>query len=293
MPVPINHTCNEIIERQLDIRARALESITNGDVLILISALARLVDDRIQEAIEGRPRKHSKLVVVLETPGGYNNVVERIAHTFRQHYKRVDFVVPNYAMSAGTVLVMSGNAIYMNYYAQLGPIDPQLAREDGRFTPALGYLIQYDRLVEKAQLGTMTQAELAYFIQNFDPADLYNYEQERELGKALVRDWLLKYKLAQWKRTRTRNRKVTRAMRRRCAEKAASVLSEPEEWHSHGRRIPIAAIRRKLKLQVINFGIKKKLNGGIMGYYRLMTDYIRRRGHTGALHIVGHYEGIY
>lgn len=51
-------------------------------------------------------------------------------------------------MSAGTVLVMSGNKIYMNYFSVLGPIDPQIERPGGTMVPGLGYLIKYDRLIE-------------------------------------------------------------------------------------------------------------------------------------------------
>ncbi len=43
----------------------------------------------------------------------------------RKHYKEVSFIVPSHAYSAGTVLVLSGDKIYMDYYSVLGPIDPQ------------------------------------------------------------------------------------------------------------------------------------------------------------------------
>jgi len=51
---------------------------------------------------------------VLTTGGGSIEVVQRIVDVFRQHYTLVDFIVPNYAYSAGTVLAMSGDAIYMD-----------------------------------------------------------------------------------------------------------------------------------------------------------------------------------
>ena len=62
--------------------------------------------------------------------------IQRIAETLRHHYDRVEFIVPNYAMSAGTVLVMSGDAIHMDYFSVLGPIDPQVRDETGRQLPA-------------------------------------------------------------------------------------------------------------------------------------------------------------
>jgi ClpP class serine protease len=95
-------------------------------------------------------------------------------------------------MSAGTVLVMSGDTIHMDYASTLGPIDPQVRNRAEQWVPALGYLEQYDRLVEKSKAGTLTTAELTYLLQNFDPAELYQYEQERELSIALLEEWLVR-----------------------------------------------------------------------------------------------------
>ena len=44
-------------------------------------------------------------------------------------------------MSAGTILCMSGDKIFMDYASILGPIDPQVPTPDtGDYVPALGYL---------------------------------------------------------------------------------------------------------------------------------------------------------
>jgi ClpP class serine protease len=71
-----------------------------------------------------QPPLRKKLAVLLTTGGGVVEVLPRIVDTFRRHYDVVDFIVPNYAFSAGTVLVMSGDAIHMDSYSRLGPIDP-------------------------------------------------------------------------------------------------------------------------------------------------------------------------
>src|SRR2546425_1668978 len=119
--------------------------------------------------------------------------------------------VPNQAMSAGTVLVMSGDEIWMNYFSTLGPIDPQVERRDGRegLIPALGYLAKYRELVEKSRNGTLTSAEAAFFVQNFDAAELFSYEQAKKLSVELLKAWLVKYKFKNWKRTQTHRRIVT------------------------------------------------------------------------------------
>jgi hypothetical protein len=217
-------------------------------------------------------------MVVLETNGGYVDVAERIARILRHHYKRVDFVVPGFAMSAGTVLVMSGDAIYMDYASILGPIDPQVYK-DGRFVPALGYLKQYDRLIEKAHQGGLSTAETTYLVNNFDPAELYRYEQEEELSIALLEEWLAKYKFKAWKTTETRKLKVTPTMRKERAREIAKKLNEAERWHSHGRGIPMAVLRKDLNLLIDDFGEDDAFARPIHDYYRLLKDYMNKLAH--------------
>ena len=116
--------------------------------------------------------------MIVETEGGYIEVADRIVDAIRHYYGEVEFFIPNYAMSAGTVLVMSGDAIHMDYYSVLGPIDPQVRRPgSGRMVPALGYLVQYKRLLEKSSKQPLSTAELTILVECFDQAELYHYEQ--------------------------------------------------------------------------------------------------------------------
>jgi len=52
----------------------------------------------------------------------------RIVIAFRHFYPDLWFIIPNFAMSAGTVLTMAGDRIFMDYYSTLGPINPQVAK---------------------------------------------------------------------------------------------------------------------------------------------------------------------
>lgn len=138
---PTERDSNRIIEGQLDERAAMLEDAADADVLSYLGPMFPPGDDVVKDVVEARLKRRRQLMVLLETGGGLITVAERIARIFRHHYRRVDFVVPTYAMSAGTVLVMSGDAISMDYASTLGPIDPQV-RSRTRYVPALGYLEQ-------------------------------------------------------------------------------------------------------------------------------------------------------
>ena len=142
--VPIDPS-SDIIERELDTHITAIEKKVDGDVLAFFGPLLFGVEGYIRTALEETKRKRRKLIVVLETSGGYVEVVQRIADTLRHHYRRVEFVIPDYAMSAGSVLVMCGDAIHMDYFSVLGPIDPQVERPDGKMIPALRVLGEVQR----------------------------------------------------------------------------------------------------------------------------------------------------
>jgi ClpP class serine protease len=283
---------NEFIEKQLDQCVEALEKGFKADVLGFIGGIVFGVDDNIRNVVEEmrqRPDSCNKLVVILTTGGGYIEVVQRIAEMFRHHYDCVDFIVPNYAFSAGTVLVMSGDAIYMNYYSRLGPIDPQVEGANNKVVPALGYLVQWERLLKKAKQGNLTTVEAQLMIDGFDQAELYQYEQARELSIALLKDWLVKYKFKDWHVTETRKITVTHAMRVKRAQNIARELNKTEKWHSHGHGISMEVLRRDLKLKIEDFDGKPNIGKKIKGYHNLLEDYMVKRGNEGVVHTKGIY----
>ncbi|MDC9624062.1 serine dehydrogenasease, partial [Xenorhabdus sp. XENO-7] len=105
-------------------------------------------------------RGGSKLVIMLQTTGGSVESVEKLVEITRHFYKEVYFIIPDYAMSAGTIWCMSGDKIYMDYSSSLGPIDPQVLSSDNKWVPALGYLDKVEEIIRKSKQGDVTQAEL-------------------------------------------------------------------------------------------------------------------------------------
>ena len=170
MPEPEWVNANEVIERHLDELCRALEKEFGcADVIALSGEILDGVDDLLRKVVEikrDQEPKRTTLIVVLTTEGGYIEVVQRIVETFRYQYDRVEFVIPNYAYSAGTVLAMAGDAIHMDYYSRLGPIDPQVHTSTGQRVPALGYLAKYAELLEKAETGEITIPEVQILLRN-------------------------------------------------------------------------------------------------------------------------------
>lgn len=287
---------NQIIEEQLKSQISELGKVVSASVITFIGPIWGGIDSLIRQSIEeiapGK-KKHEKLTFILETTGGRIEPVERIARTLRHHYKRIEFIVPNFAYSAGTVLVMCGDSIYMDYFSVLGPIDPQIEKKtDKKLLPAIGYLEEYERLVAKSVRGQLSTAELAYLLQRFDPAELYQFKQAKELSVSLLREWLVKYKFKNWRKTATRKLIVDKEMKIRRAEEIANKLNTPNLWHTHGRGIHMDVLRRNLKLQIEDFGTIDELNRSIRDYYSLLTDYMFRRRHSCAIHTAREYRGF-
>jgi membrane-bound ClpP family serine protease len=280
MTAPVPTSANDLVTGQILDRLRQLERTNNSDFLAYSGPISDSTPDLIKGVVESISKKRPTITVWLETNGGYVESTERIVNILRHHYRRVDFVVTTYAMSAGTILVMAGDSITMDYSATLGPIDPQIARAgSNRFVPALGYLEQYERLVEKSRTNQITTAELAYLLQNFDAAELYQFEQARDLSIALIEEWLPKYKFKNWRVTKGSGTKVTAAMRRSRANEIARRLNDTTAWHSHSRGISMNVLRQSLNLEIEDIADTPVFAEELANFLGLMYDFKRKMGH--------------
>lgn len=273
---------NHYIDAEIVERLKRIEEVFNADVITCIHPLASPMDDIIRTTMDELPNKRENLLVVLETDGGSIETTERIADVFRHHYKgEVSFLIPNFAMSAGTILVMSGDRILMDYYSILGPIDPQVPNSEGEMVPGMGYIEKFKELVDKSSKGQLSSAELAFLLDKFDPARLHWLEQAREHGVDLLKKWLVQRKFKNWTKTASRKVTVTEPMKTKRAKEIADKLNNTKLWRSHGRGLSINVVRDTLKLVVEDYGtdqVHEELNKRVTAYYRLLKDYMARRG---------------
>jgi hypothetical protein len=277
---------NDETTKALDRLLRELEAKLGADGLALMGPIQAGAEHKVRNALEAIPGRRKKLAVILNTGGGLVEVTERMVNVIRHFYEEVVFIVPDVALSAGTIFVMSGDEIMMDYYSCLGPIDPQVER-DGKLVPALSYLIQYDRLIQKAAAGTLTNAEFAILTKH-DLAELHQFEMARDLSISLLRKWLATYKFKDWHTSTTRNRAITQEDRENRAEEIANKLMESERWGSHGRGIPMKVLREELKLKIDDFGADPDLAGLVRRYFDLTIDLMVRNNIPHLAHTRGY-----
>ena len=241
--------------------------------------------DFIEQIKEGEV-KRNRLVILLNSPGGSAETAEKMVGMIRYHYEEVYFVVPDYALSAGTIFCMSGDKIFMDYSSSLSPIDPQVYNGT-KYVPALGYLDKVFEMIERSKKGELTQAEYL-ILQSLDLAELRSYEQARDLTVSLLKEWLLKYKFKNWIVHRTnpekRGQPVTQEEKEARAEEIAKLLGDNKIWHSHGRFIGISTIQNVLKLEIEDYSQNKELRSLIRSYNDLICEYIARMGYQLFLH---------
>lgn len=290
---------NDEIEKLLKSKNEALGAhfAPKCDVMALRSPIRFGLDDMVRKEVEQMPGpRPDALTVVIETTGGYVEVVERIYAIFRKHYKLVRFIVPNYAYSAGTVLVLSGDEIYMDYYSVLGPIDPQYENDEGKLVAGLGYLAKFQELVKTINdptLGPNAKAELAYLIKKFDPAVLFQFEQAKSHLESLLVEWLSRHKFKDWHETTTTKTKVDDNYRKDRAKNIAQILGNAERWHSHGRGIGLRELTsEEIKLQIVDFGAIDALNRLVRDYYETLCDFAGRSANKGYLHTVNGFRRL-
>ena len=277
---PINKAMQEELNRLLG----ELEKLFKADFLNIMgpigSGIEPILLDIVEELAED-DEKRDCLLVMITTNGGDALTVERIVNIFRQHYEEVNFIVPDYAYSAGTILCMSGDNIFMDYYSALGPIDPQIQNKEGRWVPALGYLDKIQELLDKATRGEISEAEFL-ILKEFDLAEVRAYEQAKELTIDLLQEWLVKYKFKNWE-THSDGGTVSYEEKRKKAQEIAEELNNYRRWKSHGRPLNIDTLK-KIGVKIEDFGQNIKAKRTIRRYYEVMTDYARKNGINAFFH---------
>lgn len=280
--VDLDHT----IAKQITDSARKLEDLLASDVISYTGPIHPAIYQRFRNFIEGvraaSERKEETLSIVLRTGGGSAETADRFVTVIRKHYRFVNFVVPDYAMSAGTIFCMSGDRIFMDYASSLGPIDPQvMAPDNSGWIPALGYLDKVDEITNKVELSPAD----VVFLRSLDLAKLALYEQARDLSIDLLKDWLVRYKFKDWNEHRTTNpgHPVTLEEKQARAAEIAASLANHRKWFSHGRALNLDKLK-ELRIEIDDYSANDTLGDAVRNYSDMLSAYNDRMNRNFHLH---------
>ena len=175
------------------------------------------------------------------TPGGIANQVVNFVHTLRPRFEKVNFILLDMAMSAGTIFIMSGDEIIMSKQSKFGPIDPQVPNKVGRFVPAQAIMTAIKDIQERGQEALNVGKQ-----PNWTDIQILKNIEAREIGIALsasnhsiqiTKEFLENYKFRSWSIHNSNQNPVTPDERKKRASEIASDLCSHEKWKDHGHFI--------------------------------------------------------
>lgn len=207
---------------------KAIKSIEYGD------------DLPFSELINTVPADKKEVDVILVTPGGSGTQVAKFVDKLRPRFDEVSFIIPNIAMSAGTIFAMSGDEIIMTNSSYIGPIDPQVPNKDGMYVPAQSILTLIEEIKTKGEASLRSGRQPDWtdlqILRQIDPKEIGSAMNASDYSVELVTNYLNSYKFKTWQK-HSNGAVVTEEERLAKAKEIAENLCRHSLWKSHGRGI--------------------------------------------------------
>lgn len=192
--------------------------------------------------------------ILLATPGGSAEQVNLFVEALRPRFDTVEFLIPYKAMSAGTLWALSGDRIWMDERAFLGPLDPQVPSKDGIYVPAQALLTLLDKIQREGDAALAKRENPPWaLIRLLDQMD------QKQLGAAIsasnyvatmAAKYLEEYKFRTWETHASSGRVVTPEEKRERAREVAGVLCSHERWKAHGHAISRDVLWNEVRIKI-------------------------------------------
>jgi len=122
------------------------------------------------------------LDLILHTPGGSISAAESIIDYIKRMFgNNIRAVVPQLAMSAGTMLACACREIVMGKQSNLGPVDPQL-----NGLPAHGVIAEFDQAHREIVADTTKIQVWQFVLSKYPPSFLNQCQQAIQLSAEFV-----------------------------------------------------------------------------------------------------------
>ncbi|MBA4158301.1 MAG: S49 family peptidase [Gemmatimonadetes bacterium] len=136
-------------------------------------------------AIYGLEREKG-LDLLLHTPGGELAATESLVDYLRRMFgSNIRAVVPQLAMSAGTMIALACREVIMGKHSSLGPIDPQIVG-----LPAHGIIEEFVRAAEQIKADPTTIPLWQPIIAKYHPTLIGECQKAILWADQMVKDWL-------------------------------------------------------------------------------------------------------
>ncbi|MCL6562873.1 MAG: S49 family peptidase [Firmicutes bacterium] len=283
-------TTYDIIRRQYLGR---LQEITGRNVIAYYSGwlqkqplLASFHDSTIVFAIDDNDKngfmatihgldREAGLDLILHTPGGSIGAAQSLVHYLRQMFgTNIRAIVPQLAMSAGTMIACACREIVMGKHSSLGPIDPQV-----HGFPAHGVLEEFENARERIAKNPGVEVPLWQpIIAKYTPTLVGECQKAIEWTKEIVQDWL---------RTGMFATLPAEAAKQRAA-KVVEWLGDHALTKSHDRHVAMDDARN-LGLTIVALEDSPELQDAVLSVHHAFMQTLDQ---TLALKIVENHKGV-
>ena len=139
----------------------------------------------LMNVIHGMDRSKG-LDLILHTPGGSVAATEAIVEYLWSMFDRdIRAIIPQIAMSAGTMIACSCREIIMGKQSSLGPIDPQFSN-----IPAHGVIEEFQTAIEQISLNPDSLPIWQIILGKYPPTFVGECQKAVEMANEVVTDWL-------------------------------------------------------------------------------------------------------
>ncbi len=212
------------------------------------------------------------LDLILHTPGGDLAAAESLVDYLRRMFGTdVRAIVPQLAMSAGTMIACSCKEIVMGKQSNLGPIDPQLGG-----IPANGVIAEFRQAMEEVKLDPHKIPIWQAIIGKYHPSFLGSCQRSIDWSEKIVNEWLKGGML------------ITDPDRETKAANIVTGLSSSDTTFNHARHIHLEELEG-LGLKIIHLEEDSKFQDLVLTVHH---SYMHTFSMTPALKIVENHMGV-
>jgi len=275
----------EYLDRGLDMPAlnaerknqlRRITELRGRPILVYASAFSKQApidinyNDRLPFLDQLSGISGESMDLLLETPGGQAEVVEDMVEAIRSRFSSLAIIVPGWAKSAGTIMVMAADEILMEPNSALGPIDAQIF-QNGKQYAAHAFLQGLEKIKEEVNKTQQLNRAFIPILQNISPGEIQGCENALGFAQKLVTDWLCTYKFKFWETHSKTGEPVTQEEKEKRAKEIAAQLCDHGYWLTHGRSITLADLTGpEIRLVVNDYSQNPELCDAIQRYYTLL-----------------------
>lgn len=217
--------------------------------------------------------KTKGLDLILHTPGGEVAATEAIGNYLKAVFKDdIRVIVPQVAMSGGTMLSCIGKEIIMGKHSSIGPVDPQFGG-----IPCYGVIQEFEKAKKDIIENPSTIPIWQMIIKKYHPTFIGQCYKAIELSNELIQDWLEKGKM--FENVEDKEAKI---------ESIITFLNNNKETKIHSRHISNEKAK-EIGLKIVDLEEDNSFQDAVLSIHHC---YMHTFSNSNAVKIIENHNGI-